>query len=793
LGPVFNSQPQIISSNALSDIKFIYIFIFYGFKVSWRCFVLLIKPHKSLNSFLEWIKTLDGKVCTLREFPPQEASWARWPDLDERLKKALEKRGIQKLYSHQADAIRMIMEGKNVVLATPTASGKSLCYNVPVLDAIMKNPDSRALFMFPTKALSQDQMAGLHQLIELSGVDVKTFTYDGDTPVAARQKLRAAGHIVITNPDMLNTGILPHHTKWIKLFENLRYVVIDELHTYKGVFGSHVANLIRRLKRICSFYGSKPTFIGSSATISNPKELSELLLEEPVHVITESGAPRGPRKFVIYNPPVVNEQLGIRKSSLTETAKIAAEAVANNISTIVFTRSRVNVELLVTYLRRALISKGLDASKVEGYRGGYLPNERRAIERKLREGEITCVVSTNALELGIDIGSLELAILHGYPGSIASMWQQIGRAGRSMGLSAAIMVASSFAMDQFLASRPEYLFGASPERARINSDNLYILANHVKCSAFELPFHQGEKFGNKDISEILEYFRQKGTLHKSGEKFFWQEDSFPAESLSLRSATSENFVIIDITETAKPVVIGEVDRPSAPMLIHPEAIYFHGGKTYQVMKLDYDGMRCYVKQVEVDYYTDADMAVRFQTIDTLEQQGHWGLGEILMASRPTIYKKIKLHTHENLGYGHIHLPEEQMHTTACWLKVPTGVVWEGWDENRQSSALTGLSNLLRSTAPLFLMCARHDIIIHGLVKDPFLESPAVYIADNYPGGIGLAEGAFELKSKLLTSAREALSSCKCERGCPACIGPLGAQINAKKDTAFLLDTILAND
>jgi len=745
-----------------------------------------------LDSFLEWVKTLNGKVCSLREFPAQGGAWNEWPKLDEKLIKALEKQGIQRLYSHQVEAIKMIQEGKNVVLATPTASGKSLCYNIPVLEAIMKDQNARALFIFPTKALSQDQMTGLHQLINSSGIDVKTFTYDGDTPVAARQKLRAAGHIVITNPDMLNTGILPHHTKWIKLFENLKYVVIDELHIYKGVFGSHVANLIRRLKRICSFYGTKPTFIGSSATISNPKELAELLLEEPVHIITGSGAPRGPRKFLLYNPPVVNEQLGIRKSSLNETAKIAAEAAANNISTIVFTRSRVNVELLVTYIRRNLISRGLEPYKVEGYRGGYLPSERREIERKLREGEISCVVSTNALELGIDIGYLKLAILHGYPGSIASMWQQIGRAGRSKELSAAIMVASSFALDQFLAARPEYLFGVSPEKARINADNLYILANHVKCSAFELAFHHGETFGNKNISEILEYLSQKGTLHKAGERYFWQEDSFPAESLSLRSATSENFVIIDITETAKPVVIGEVDRPSAPMLIHPEAIYFHGGKTYQVMQLDYEGMRCYVRQVDVDYYTDADMAVRFQPIDILEEKGNWGFGEVLLASRPTIYKKIKLHTHENLGYGHIHLPEEQMHTTACWFKVQTGIVWEGWNENRQSSALTGLANLMRSTAPLFLMCARHDIIVHGLVRDPFIEGPAVYIADNYPGGIGLAEGAFELRDKLLLSAREALSSCKCEKGCPGCVGPIGAQINAKRDTAFLLDTILAH-
>ncbi|MFP4482273.1 MAG: DEAD/DEAH box helicase [Thermovirgaceae bacterium] len=703
---------------------------------------------------------------------------------------ALTRRGIESLYSHQAKAIEATLSGRNVVTVTPTASGKTLCYNIPVLDAIMKDNASRALYIFPTKALSQDQLTELYGLIQEAGAPVKTFTYDGDTPPSVRTKLRAAGHIVITNPDMLNTGILPHHTKWVKLFENLRYVVIDELHTYRGVFGSHVANLIRRLKRICAFYGSNPRFICSSATISNPKDHAERLLEAPVEIVAENGAPSGEKRIVLYNPPVVNSQLGIRKSSLKETARIAGNAVSNGISTIVFTRSRINVELLLTYIRKALRQSGLPADSVAGYRGGYLPNERRAIERRLRDGSLSCVISTNALELGIDIGSLELAVLHGYPGSVASTWQQMGRAGRRSGISAAVMVASSFALDQFLASRPDYFFGASPEQARINADNLYILVSHLKCGAFELPFDKGERFGEEDPEEILEYLEAQGILHHAGGRYHWQADSFPAESLSLRSATSENYVITDITETANPVVIGEVDRPSAPMLIHPEAIYFHGGESYQVTELDSKGMRCYVRKVDADYYTDADMAVRFQVIDTFDTQNQWGWGEVLLASRPTVYKKIRLHTHENVGYGHIHLPEDQMHTTACWFFLPTGIVWEGWSEDRRSSALTGLAHLLKGTVPLFLMCDRHDLRIHSMVKDPFLGGPAIYIADNYPGGVGLAEAAYGLRKTLLKSAAEALEGCPCEDGCPACVGAMGSQMHSKRDTRFLLDTLL---
>ncbi len=750
---------------------------------------MLLKPRKKIEDLLKWIESRPGEISVWRTFPRQEPVFGTWPPLDSRLTRALSLRGIDRPYIHQAEAIEAARNGRHVVIVTPTASGKTLCYNVPVVQSILEDPASRALYLFPTKALSQDQLAELYGLAEAVEADIACFTYDGDTAPSARTKIRSAGHIVITNPDMLHTGILPHHTKWVKLFENLKFVVLDEMHGYRGIFGSHLANVIRRLKRICDFYGSKPTFICCSATIANPGELAETLLEERVELVTRNGAPRDEKHVMIQNPPLVNRSLGIRGSSLDEVAAIATESMANSISTIVFTRSRTNVELLLHRIRQNLQARRIPPEQVAGYRGGYLPNERRAIERGLRSGEIRGVVSTNALELGIDIGSLELAVLHGYPGSVASTWQQMGRAGRRSGVSAAVMVASSFALDQFLAAQPSYFFDASPERARINPDNLYILVNHVKCAAFELPFRAKDRFGRADVDEILAYLDEQGVLHRSKDRYHWQADSFPAEGFSLRSATSENVVIIDVSNPAHHTVIGEVDRPSAPMLVHPEAIYFHGAKAYQVLELDGKGMRALVKPVEAEYYTDADLAVRLEVLDEFEHSSTWGWGEVLLASRPTVYKKIRLSTQENVGYGHIHLDEEQMHTTGAWLTLPEELPWGNWDADRKSSALAGMSHLLKATAPLFLMCDRSDIQVHGMVKDPHFERPTIYFADNFPGGVGLAEAVFALREQLLDSAWEALVSCPCEKGCPACVGALGSRIGAKEATRFLLSAL----
>ncbi|MBR6752415.1 MAG: DEAD/DEAH box helicase, partial [Clostridia bacterium] len=464
----------------------------------------------NLSQLLEKLKNdpfFMENVTAWRTLPAREARYAPWPcDIDPRLPNALIKHGVHQLYTHQAECLQAARNGEDYVVVTPTASGKTLCYNIPVLSAILKNPDARALYLFPTKALSADQVSELYELIELMQVDVKTFTYDGDTPAAARRAVRQAGHVVVTNPDMLHSGILPQHTKWVKLFENLQYIIIDEIHSYRGIFGSNLANVLRRLLRLCEFYGSHPRFILCSATIQNPKELAETLIGRPVKLIDNNGAPSGEKHYIFYNPPVVNRQLGIRKSVLSQTQQIAAMLLKNHVQSIVFAKSRLQVEVMTRQLK-ALVADPLgNSGKVRGYRGGYLPHERREIEKGLRAGEIDAVISTNALELGIDIGALEACVLCGYPGTIASTWQQSGRAGRRHGVSATFMVASSNALDQFIATHPEYFFDQPAENALLNPDNLYILLNHFKCAAYELPFKAGETLGNAMGSEeMLDY------------------------------------------------------------------------------------------------------------------------------------------------------------------------------------------------------------------------------------------------------------------------------------------------
>jgi len=733
-------------------------------------------------------------VTAWKIIPPRAAREAPFPSLlDQRLVRALQALGITSLYSHQAAAIEAALDGKNLVLVTPTASGKTLAYNLPVLQQILSDATARALYLFPTKALAQDQLAGLYQLVELLGENIKTFTYDGDTSPNARQAIRNAGHIVITNPDMLHNGILPHHTKWIRLFENLRYVVIDELHQYRGVFGSHVANVIRRLKRIASFYGSKPQFILTSATIANPQELATTLVEEEVVLIDDNGAPAGEKHLILYNPPVVNQQLGLRRSSLLEARRLSLELLTAGVKTITFTRSRLFMEVLLTYLRESFPPRLGAKERIRGYRGGYLPLERRQIERDLRQGQLLGIVSTNALELGIDIGQLEAAVIAGYPGSIASLWQQAGRAGRRQGASVAVLIASSSPLDQFLITHPDYFWGRSPELGLANPDNLYILANHVKCAAFELPFTEGEKLGRKEVGELLTYFEEQGILRHTGGRWYWSAENFPAEEISLRSASSENFVVVDIT--GEPRVLGEVDRISAPTLIHEGAIYLHQGEQYQVEKLDYENFKAYVRHVEVDFYTDAELAVQIKVLDVFrerrDQLASSFFGEVLVTSLPTRFKKIKFHTHENIGYGEIHLPEEQMHTAAYFLSLEPQLT-AALSKEEQEGMILGLSHLLANVAPFYLMCDPRDLQTVPQVRGTHTGQPTIYLYDSYPGGIGLAERTFEIEDQLFSSALDLVTSCPCESGCPSCVGPVNeVGPKAKAAAATVLRQLMA--
>ncbi len=728
----------------------------------------LLDRLKADESFLRDVTRWEVLAPTPARTEPYPA--ALHPDLVATLKR----RGISELYSHQAAAVRLAADGEPFVVVTPTASGKTLCYNLPVLDAMLRDPQARALYLFPTKALSQDQMHEVHGVVTDLDADIKTYTFDGDTPAPARKAIRSSGHIVVTNPDMLHQGILPHHTLWVKLFENLRYVVVDEVHHYRGVFGSHVANVLRRLRRIAAFYGADPLFIGCSATIANPGELAAGLAGREVTVLDDNGAPRGEKHFIFTNPPVVNRELGIRRSALKETRALAERFLGTGAQMIVFARSRMRVELLLTYLERAGHRTGIKSGEVRGYRGGYLPTERRAIERGLRDGSVRAVVSTNALELGIDIGRLDICLMTGYAGTVASTWQQAGRAGRSQNLSVAILVATSNPLDQYVINNPDWFFGRRPEHASVDPDNLIILLSHLKCAAFELPFDTGEDFGDASVTEALDYLAQQGVLHRDADTYHWMADTYPAEDVSLRSAAPENVVIVD-TSQPSGLIIGEMDLFSAQEMLHDEAVYIHGGQQYHVDKLDWERRKAYVKPVKVDHYTDAQRKTELKTLDDegCEEYvlGDKGLGEIGLVSKVTVYKKIKLGTHENVGAGRVHLPEMEMHTTSFWWELPTELHGQMADARLDlGDALKGLAHLIGCVAPAFVMADPSDVHTMPMVKSPFTDKPTLYVYDAYPGGVGYAKRIFRQFDEIVAAASHHLEACPCERGCPSCVG-----------------------
>ncbi len=750
-------------------------------------------------------------ITAVQHFPAREAQWAPMPAwARQELKTAYSAKGIVNLYSHQAEAAERIHKGKNVVIVTPTASGKTLCYNLPVLNSILETPDTRALYLFPTKALAQDQLSELQDLSRRLSDAFGVFTYDGDTPSDARRSVRQQGHIVLTNPDMLHSGILPHHTKWTRLFENLRYIIIDELHMYRGVFGSHLANVLRRLRRVAQFYGSQPQIICCSATIANPGDLAARLVECEVEVLDSNGAPSGEKYFVFYNPPVVNRFLGIRRSYINETWRLAQEFIKKGLQTIVFANSRLHTEILLTYLKQTNPQAPGSDDSIRGYRGGYLPTERREIERGLRNGQIRAVVATNALELGIDIGSLDVAVMAGYPGTIASTLQRAGRAGRRSGTSCAVMVASSRPLDQFIAKHPEYFFGGSPEHAFIQPDNLEILVNHLKCAAFELPIGD-EAFGGTDLQELCARLAEAGYLHRSGDFWYWTQEAYPADTVSLRTVTSDNFIIID--ETEAPEVIGEVDFSAALTTVHPKAIYIHGAQQYHVERLEFDQRKAYVKQVNVDYFTDAIKYTQVKTLETAQEdnvagpavRGH---GDVLVRSQVVGFKKIKFYTLENVGAGKLELPENEMHTTSYWVKLKRELLASlPYSVSERQDGMFGLLYALESVATLLLMCDRMDLGStigegdasageldrwaeppgldrSGTVQELF--EPKLYLYDMYPGGIGMSEPLYQVHGLLVSKTRDLIRECGCEKGCPSCVGPAGETAGHAKEAALAI-------
>jgi DEAD/DEAH box helicase domain-containing protein len=715
--------------------------------------------------------------------PARAGEYAPLPDwVDERIRHGLAARGIERLYTHQAEALESIRAGSDVVVVTPTASGKTLCYAIPTLQAIADDPAARALYIFPTKALGQDQVAEFTELSRAAGLTVSAATYDGDTPAPIRSAIRGAGQVVVTNPDMLHSAILPHHTKWFQLFEQLRIIVIDELHSYRGVFGSHVANVLRRLLRLCAHYGSRPIIVCCSATIGNPSELASALTGRPTRLVDRNGAPAGERHILLVDPPLLDASTGARGSALTLAQRWALPFLRAGRQTVVFGRSRTSVELLLTGLRESLRESYGPRSRVRGYRGGYLPTERRAIERGLRDGEVLGVVSTNALELGVDIGRLDAAILAGYPGSIAATWQQMGRAGRRGAPSVAILVASASPVDQYVIHHPDYLLDHTPEEARIDPDNLHILLAHLRAATFELPFEPGEVFGPAPADDLLAFLAEEGHVRQAGDgRWYWSSENFPASEISLRTAAPENVVIID-TSRDRPRVLGEVDLFSAQVLVHERAIYIHESLQYYVDRLDWGEKKAYVHRVDVDHYTYAHRAVTLKPLEIFAEApapgGRRVHGEVMVASLVTLFKKLKFVTDENVGWGPIDLPELELQTTAYWLTVEGAA--PGWRRNELDIALMGAGRAIQTVASVLLMVDPRDLGLVSQVRSPHHEAPTIYLYEAVPGGIGLSERLYDRHGALIDGATDLIVACACDGGCPACTGPrLEPDVDAK--------------
>ncbi len=636
----------------------------------------LIKSLNTLSSLLDFWKQDEETASNFfswRTTPPRPAQTHPFPtDLPASLRETLSSRGIDSLYSHQYSAWINIRADKNIILATGTASGKTLSYNLPILTAMLQNPEARALYLFPTKALAQDQLSTLKNLISDTW-RLAPAIYDGDTPQKDRPSIRRNARILLSNPDMLHTGILPHHSNWSDFFSNLKFIVIDEAHTYRGVFGSHVANVIRRLKRVADFYGARPKFILASATIGNPKELAEHLIEEPVELIDNDGSSRGERHFIIYNPPVTDAALGLRKSALLESVRLTNHLLFHNVQSVVFARTRRSVEIVLTYLQGE--NQG-SANSIRGYRSGYLSAQRREIEQGLRDGSVRAVVATTALELGIDIGGLGAAVLVGYPGTIASVRQQSGRAGRGDDPAVSVMVASPNPLDQFLAHHPEYFFGSSPEMALVNPNHLLILLEHLRCAMFELPFQKGDGFGSISdelLDEYLQFMVANQDAHFSNEKYFWMKDQYPAANISLRSASPQSVVLQAAAEDGRPVTIGTVDGESASWMVHPGAIYMHEGQQYFVQEFDLEGHVAQLVPVGLDYYTEAQKKSEIEALSTNEKAmvngGEKAYGEIQVTTQVVGYRKIRWFTYETLGQEPLEMPPSELQTTGYWLSL----------------------------------------------------------------------------------------------------------------------------
>ncbi len=764
-------------------------------------------------------KSYKEQIVNLRRLEGREAEFGSLRDpLSPEVASALKRLKIDRLYLHQTTVIDLVREGKSVAVVTGTASGKTLCYTIPVVEEIVRAPVSTMLFLYPTKALAQDQLRAVERFAEyVSSISIFAGTYDGDTPSTLRRKLRDKGNIVLTNPDMLHQGILPTHARWARFFTNLKYVVIDEIHAYRGVFGSHLANVIRRLKRVCAHHGSSPQFICSSATIANPGEHAERICGGKVALVNRDGAPRGPRTVALWNPPQLDavtlspvgerQMGGNRKSALGEAVDLMTSLVKQGIQTIAFVRTRLAAELILRSCRDRLekTSRRLSQS-VCAYRGGYLAEERREIERKLASREILGVASTNALELGIDIGSLDACILVGYPGTIASFHQQSGRAGRTAGESLVFLVAKNAPVDQYLMNHTEYLFEQSPEHAVVDPDNPHIVVGHLRCAAYELPLtlQDVDLFG-EFASAVLELLEEDGDLRRIRERWYYAQNSGPAADVNLRNIAGPVYTIQEGHDQAR--VIGTIDELSALAQLHDHAVYLHGADTYFVEKLDIEMKTAIVKRMELDYYTQSIQNSQIR-IDETENEETWhdsllGYGDVTVTTTIPMFKKVRFHSRDSLGFEKLELPPQSMETVAVWFAPPEDVVAEMMREGLLvGDALVGVANVLLEVAPLYIMCDPQDI---GTVIDSSsLGRNALFLHDKYPGGMGYSRRAMDFFEELMNAAADIVRECSCPDGCPSCVGsavPASAtgeqaggvrgRIPDKKATRFLLDRVLA--
>lgn len=775
-------------------------------------------------------------ITRVERMAATQGAYADYPShIHASIRQALQRRGVQQPYAHQVEAWQAIAAGAHVAVVSPTASGKSLCYHVPVLNMLATERDGSALYLYPTKALSQDQCAELNQLLDGAGLDQLAHVYDGDTPADIRRKVREGARLVVTNPDMLHASILAHHDKWRTLFSTLRYIVIDEMHMYRGVFGSHVANVIRRLRRVCRHYGASPQVVLTSATLANPSELGQRLVGDPVVLVQGTTAPRGERMVMLYNPPIMDKELERRQSPGSAASFLTLPLLEDGHHVIVFARSRQGVEVLTRRMKEQAVKRRLPrlVDRISGYRGGYLPEARRRIERGLRDGEIQAVISTNALELGIDIGSLDVCVMAGYPGTIASFWQQAGRAGRRSGSALVVLVAGDDPVDQFLVHHPDYFFKATPEHGRIDPDNLRIVSEHLKCAAFEIPFRFDEAFLPLDVpstQEILAYLSEEaGILQPADGVWNWAADGYPASTFGLRALNDENFVIVDTTGE-QPDILGEIDYESAHLTVYEQAIYQHDATLYEVHRLDYHERKAYVRRADVDYFTQAIDQTRVFVLDIGDEVSlSHGWGEVRVTTRIAGYKKIRFKTWENIGYGEIQLPDLELHTTSFWSVFRTDRLRSlGLEPRMEEDALLGISKAMHTVAVVQLMCAPGDLKVtlqsrfdaapvtvapmapapgdsqvqrgtlegaeggeQALGAVGLLSEPAVFLYDAHPGGVGFAEKLWELQQELIRDTHSLIADCPCTHGCPSCVGPpVGENLHVKAIALKVLERFL---